>query len=130
MTGLNDDDHTLFLKALWRGTRDRHTRSKNQVPRLLVDIEYTKPFHFGDFVNCVELNPGEKNGCNLDEEAYRSIDDFTVDLTRFYEKVKSKKEAIKSIKFASNGLITFEQFKQALDIDLKNKVCEISDIDF
>ena len=49
-TGLTDPDHGLFLKALWRGTRDRHTRSKNQVPRLLIDIEYNKPFHFGDLI--------------------------------------------------------------------------------
>lgn len=129
-TGLTDEDHALFLKALWRGTRDRHTRSKNQVPRLLVDIEYAKPFHFGDLVNCAELKAVERNGKILDEEAYRSIDDFTVDLTKFYEKVKSKKEAINSIKFASNGLVNLDEFKQGLHDDLKNKVVEITDIDF
>lgn len=61
-TGLTDADQELFLQALWRGTRDRHTRSKNQVPRLLIDIEYNKPFHFGDLVNSVKLNPVEDNG--------------------------------------------------------------------
>ncbi|MFQ5963434.1 MAG: type I CRISPR-associated protein Cas7 [Candidatus Scalinduaceae bacterium] len=129
-TGLADIDHELFLKALWRGTRDRHTRSKNQVPRLLIDIEYNKPFHFGDLVNSVKLNPVERSGKLLDEEAYRSIDDFTMDLTKFYEKINSKNEAIKSIKFASNGLITLDELKNKLNNDLKDKVCEISGIDF
>lgn len=130
-TGLTDADHEFFLKALWRGTRDRHTRSKNQVPRLLIDIEYKKPFHFGDLVNSIKLNPVERNGKPLDEEAYRSIDDFTLDLTSFYQKIKSKKEIIKSIKFVSNGMLELEKFKQGLeDPNLQSNVCEISDIDF
>lgn len=129
-TGLHNDDHNLFLRALWRGTRDRHTRSKNQVPRVLIDIEYNKPFHFGDLVNSIKLMPVKRDGKNIEEEAYRSIEDFTLDLSKFYETVKSKTDAIKSIKFASNGLITLEKFKEGLDNSLKNKVCELSNIDF
>ncbi len=129
-TGLSDTDHESFLKTLWRGTRDRHTRSKNQVPRLLIDIEYNKPFHFGDLTNSIKLNPVERNGKLLDEEAYRSIDDFTLDLACFYEKVNTREAIINSIKFASNGLITMEQFKQGLHNNLKNKVTEVTDIDF
>lgn len=129
-TGLTEENHDLFLKALWRGTRDRHTRSKNQVPRLLINIEYNKPFHFGDLVNSTELKPVERNGKPIEEEAYRSIDDFTLDLTKFYKKVETRKEAIKSIKFVSNDLLTFEQFEQGLDEGLKGKVTEIKDIDF
>lgn len=129
-TGLTDTDHELFLKALWRGTRDRHTRSKNQVPRLLIDIEYNKPFHFGDLVNSVNLNPVERNEKLVDEEAYRGIDDFTLDLTKLYEKVKSKKEVIKSVKFASNSVLKFESFKERLPEELKNKITEIANIDF
>jgi CRISPR-associated protein Cas7/Csh2 subtype I-B len=129
-TGITNDDHELFLKALWRGTRDRHTRSKNQVPRLLIDIEYNRPFHFGDFVNSVGLKPVKKDGKLFEEEFYRSIDDFTLDLTRFYEKTESKNKAIESIEFASNGLIAFEQFKQGLHDDLKEKSTELTDIDF
>lgn len=129
-TGLSDTDHELFLKALWRGTRDRHTRSKNQVPRLLIDIEYNKPFHFGDLVNSVKLNSVERNGKPIEEEAYRSIDDFRPDLTCFYEKVNIREALINSIRFASNGLITAEQFKQGLHNNLKEKVTEVTDIDF
>lgn len=135
-TGLSDADHEMFLKALWRGTRDRHTRSKNQVPRLLIDIEYNKPFHFGDLINSIRLNPVERNGKPLDEEAYRGIDDFMLDLTCFYKKVNTKAEIIKSIKFASYGLITVEEFKKGLDNTLKNKVIEnnkvteVRDIDY
>ncbi|GAB6183800.1 type I-B CRISPR-associated protein Cas7/Csh2 [Thermodesulfovibrio hydrogeniphilus] len=129
-TGLTDEDHELFLKALWRGTRDRHTRSKNQVPRLLIDIEYNKPFHFGDLVNTLKLIPVERDGKPLDEEAYRSINDFKLDLKQFYEKLNKRKEIIKTIKFASNELCSLEEFKQGFDNGLKEKVCEILDIDY
>jgi len=131
-TGLADADHELFLKALWRGTRDRHTRSKNQVPRLLIDIEYNKPFHFGDLVTAITLKPVERNGKPVDEEAYRSIDDFSLDLTKFCQKANSKEAAINSIKFVSNGLLELEQFKNknGLSNGLKNKVTEITDINF
>ena len=127
-TGLTDNEHNLFLKALWRGTRDRHTRSKNQVPRLLINITYKKPFHFGDLVDLIQLNPIEKNGKKLEEEAYREIQDFTVDLTKFYNKLNSKKEAISSIKFVSNDLIKFEDFKKGIENNFN--ATEIKDIDF
>ncbi len=129
-TGLTVEDHKLFLKALWRGTRDRHTRSKNQVPRLLIDIEYNKPFHFGDLVSTVKLQPVERNSKSVNEEAYRSIDDFTLDLARFYEKVNAREAIINSIRFASNGLMTVAQFKEGLHNNLKDKVTEVTDIDF
>src|SRR3989344_1409761 len=129
-TGLTDTDHESFLKAIWRGTRDRHTRSKNQVPRLLIDIAYNKPFHFGDLVNSAKLKPLERDGKLIVEEAYRSIDDFTLDLKCFYDKVNAREAIINPIKFASNGLITAEQFKQGLHNNLKDKVTEITDIDF
>lgn len=130
-TGLTNDDHKLFLRAFWRGTRDRHTRSKNQLPRLLIDIEYNKPFHFGDLVNSVGLKPVERNGKPVEEEAYRSIDDFTLDLTKFYEKVNSRKDAIQSIQFASNGLIKWKDFRALLvDEQLQRKATQVEDIDF
>lgn len=129
-TGLSDPDHELFLKALWRGTRDRHTRSKNQVPRLMIDIKYAKPFHFGDLINSVKLEPVTKDGRTIEEEVFESIDDFTLDLTKFYQKIDAKKEAIKSIRFASNGLVTFEEFLNKLPDKFKETVSEITDIDF
>lgn len=130
-TGLSDADHNLFLKALWRGTRDRHTRSKNQVPRLLIDIEYNMPFHFGDLVNCVTLTPVERDGKPLEEEAYRSINDFFLDLNRLYERIKLRKEIIRSIKFASNGLISEVDFKKGCNgHELESKIAIIADIDY
>ncbi len=131
-TGLTIKDHDLFLKALWRGTRDRHTRSKNQVPRLLIDIEYNKPFHFGDLVSpdSIKLIPkiDEKTDKAIEDESYRSIDNFTLDLTGFFKKIELKKNSVNSIKFASYGLITLAKFKEGLP-ELNNKISELVDID-
>lgn len=133
-TCLTTTDHDLFLKTLWRGTRDRHTRSKNQVPRLLIDIEYNKPFHFGDLVspNSIKLKPkiDEKTGKAIEDESYRSIEDFSLDLTGFFQKIDSKKESVESIKFASYGLISLDNFKKGLPKELESKIGELTDIDF
>lgn len=133
-TGLTTKDHDLFLKALWRGTRDRHTRSKNQVPRLLIDIEYNKPFHFGDLISpdSIKLKPkiDGTSGKPIDEESYRSLDNFAIDLTGFLGKINSKEEFVSSIRFASYGLMTLTTFKNGLSENLKNKICELTDIDF
>lgn len=133
-TGLTTTDHNLFLKTLWRGTRERHTRSKNQVPRLLIDIEYNKPFHFGDLVspNSIKLIPkiDKKTEKAIEDESYRSIDDFTLDLTGFFKKIASKKESVASIKFASYELISLDNFKKGLPKELESKIGELTDIDF
>ncbi|MDY9925984.1 CRISPR-associated protein [Methanosarcina sp.] len=130
-TGLTEDDQYLFLKAIWRGTRERHTRSKNQVPRLLVDIEYNRPFHFGDLVNNIKLIPkiNVKNGKPIEEESYRSIEDFNIDLTSFFQKINSKKDIINNIKFVSYDLISLKDFKEKLDAELADKVTEVNDLD-
>lgn len=129
-TGLTDEDQQLFLKALWRGTRERHTRSKNGVPRLLIDIEYTKPFHFGDLINAVGLDPKTKNGRPIEEEQYRSIEDFDLNITALTKKLEKHQSIIRKIRFAGNGLIDLETFKAKLPNGLKSKVEEIQDIDY
>ena len=125
-TGLSVADHDLFLKALWRGTRERHTRSKNGVPRLLIDIEYNKPFHFGDLINSVKLDVKD----DKQEEEYRSIKDFQLNLSEFYQKLEKKKDAVEKIRFADNGLISLENFQNRLPKGLRNKVEEIPNIDY
>lgn len=129
-TGLTDEDHGLFLKALWRGTRERHTRSKNGVPRLLIDIEYTKPFHFGDLINAVSLDPRVKNGKPIEEEQYRGIEDFDLNISKLTEKLKNHYSIVEKIRFGGNGLIDLKTFKDKLVDDLKGKVEEIRDIDY
>jgi CRISPR-associated protein Csh2 len=129
-TGLTNQDHELFLKSLWRGTRDRHTRSKNAVPRLLIDIEYSKPFHCGDLISTVELEPAERDGKKLEQEQFRDVKDFTVRLQSLYAKLNKHKEIIAKIQFANNDLLPFDSFKQGLGNDWDEKIKEIPSIDY
>lgn len=129
-TGLTDEDHELFLKALWRGMRERHTRSKNAVPRLLIDIEYSKPFHCGDLLSTVELEPVERDGKKLEEEQFRELKDFSLKLDKLYAKLKKHKAIIEKIRFASNDLLDKESFKEGLETELRTKVHEFVDIDY
>lgn len=107
-TGLTDQDHEMFLKSLWRGTRERHTRSKNAIPRLLIDIEYSKPFHCGDLISMIELEPVERDGKKLEEEQLRDVRDFSLKLDKLYAKLKKHKAIIKKIRFASSDLRVHE----------------------
>lgn len=129
-TGLTDDDHEAFLKALWRGTRERHTRSKNAVPRLLIDIEYSKPFHCGDLISTVELEPTERDGKKLEEEQFRDAKDFALKLNKLYSKLNKHKAIIEKIRLASNDLFKMESFKEGLESELHSKVQEFVGIDY
>lgn len=129
-TGLTDTDHEAFLRALWRGTRERHTRSKNAVPRLLVDIEYSKPFHCGDLVSTIELESVERDGKKLDEEQFRDVRDFSLKLDKLYAKLNKHKAIIETIRFVSNDLLKMESFEEGLESELQAKVQEFVGIDY
>ena len=142
-TGLTDEDHDLFLKSLWRGTRERHTRSKNAVPRLLIDIEYSKPFHCGDLISTVELEPLGRDGKKLEEEQFRDVRDFSLKLDKLYAKLKKHEAIIKKIRFASNDLLVrspdqekndylliIDVFKNGLGDGSQDKVEGFENIDY
>ena len=129
-TGLTDENHKLFLEALWRGVRERHTRSKNAVPRLMIDIEYSKPFHCGDLISTIELEPVERDGKRLEEEQFRDARDFSLKLDKLYAKLNKHKAIIETIRFVSNDLLKMESFKKSLEDELQTKVQEFVGMDY
>ncbi len=112
------------------GHRERHTRSKNAVPRLLIDIEYSKPFHCGDLISTVELEPTEREGKKLEEEQFRDAKDFLLKLNKLYAKLNKHKAIIEKIRFAGNDLLKMESFKEGLESGLQSKVQELVGIDY
>lgn len=129
-TGLTDQDHELFLKSLWRGTRERHTRSKNAVPRLLIDIEYSKPFHCGDLISTVELEPAKQDERKLEEEQFRDVKDFSLKLDKLYAKLKKHQAVINKIRFSGNDLLAIDVFKKGLGDGFQGRVEGFENIDY
>ena len=85
-TGLTEDDIKAMFKALWESVNNANTRTKsNQNSFLLLQLVYAEPTKKLYGVDRVlRLEPREKR-----EEQIRSSDDYTLDLSRLKEAVKS-----------------------------------------
>jgi CRISPR-associated protein Csh2 len=127
-TQLQDKDVEFLMKAMWYGTRDLITRSKfSQNPRMLIRIEYNdNTGQIGELNRLISL----ENTGNLFEE-YRSIKDFSVNVTNLISKIKDNKEYIDKVYLAydSNLNITITDanvstFKKDIESILGNEKVE------
>ena len=84
-TGMTDDDETLFLEALWFGTKHLHSRSKlGHMPRLLMKINYGHPSSFiGELQRHIELRTDLSS-----EKEIRSVSDYTVAIDSLIAQVR------------------------------------------
>ncbi len=93
-TGFNEEDATKVIDALWYGTKNLITRSKmGQTPRLMLVITYKDDSFAGDLNNSVDF-VGTK-----DDEAIRSINDYTIDFTRLKAKLARYADSIKKVEY-------------------------------
>ncbi|MGC9140532.1 type I-B CRISPR-associated protein Cas7/Csh2 [Athalassotoga sp.] len=109
-TKLTEDDVEEFFKALWFGTKDLITRSKmEQLPRLLVQIEYNDDTHNGGLDAFISLKT-EKS-----ENEIRSILDYTLDLTKLFDLIKRNAKRIPRVRYLSSDELkitpTFENLE-------------------
>jgi len=96
-TKLTTQDVEEFLKALWFGTKDLITRSKmEQLPRLLVQIEYNDDTHNGGLDAFVSLKTDKP------ENEIRSVFDYTLDLTKLLDLIKRNSNRISKVRYFSS----------------------------
>ena len=97
-TGLNEEDLTIFRKAIWESIPASPTRSKvNQYPKLYVEIIYNEGIsngQFGDLRNLVKTTT--KDG--LTEKQVRKFSDLSVDLSKLKSLIEEHKGKDKLIK--------------------------------
>jgi len=81
LTKLTNEDLELLKKAIWEGTKNLITRSKNQMPRLLIEVIYKEGInsHIGELHRYIKIE-SEK----ADEEL-RSTDDFILNIDKLLE---------------------------------------------
>jgi CRISPR-associated protein Csh2 len=97
---MSDADYELLLQALWFGVRSNaNTRTKvGQVPHLLLSIEYQpgEEFQFGRLHDYIKLNATT----GKEEKAWSSPEDYQVDLSMLYSRIKMREEKILKIRYA------------------------------
>lgn len=120
-TNLLEEDVNLLDKALLEAIPQMaSTRSKiGQKPRLLLRIEYSKPYFLGDLRNKVKIDK---------EEGLRDITDYELDITNLKELLEQNKDRIDKVhvfqdpELRIKGGKLFEQLKEVLG----NKVLELT----
>lgn len=101
-TNFSQEDAQKIIKALWNGTKNLTTRSKmGQLPRFMLIITYKDDTFAGDLNNSISLIS------NKDDEAIRSIDDYTIDFSKLKAKLQRYKNSIQKIEYMSD--FDFEQ---------------------
>lgn len=93
-TGFREEDANKVMNALWFGTKNLITRSKmGQTPRLMLIITYKDDTFAGDLNNSIDF-VGTK-----DDEAIRSINDYTINFERLKAKLKRYENSIEKVEY-------------------------------
>ncbi len=91
-TGMSREDLRLLYKGLWDGTKNLISRSKfGQKPLLLLAVTFKDSFYLGGLRQKVKLNS------EINEEAIRSLNDYSLDLTELIESLGKVADKIESI---------------------------------
>lgn len=104
---MTDQDYELLLQSMWYGVRSAaNTRTKRgQVPRLLISLVYQpgNEFQFGnltDYVQLVSKDPTKQ------ELTWFSPNDYTLDLSRFVQRVQEQAKRLQRIEYCISPDVT------------------------
>lgn len=128
-TNMSEDDISLLMEGIWNGTKNLISRSKfGQVPRLLLQIEYSKENYFiGDLNNKISLTHELDNDKQL-----RSINDLKVDVSTLVKAIEENKENISKINYKFDNEVSFEEYGDSKELLSKFEQLgiEVSEIEF
>ena len=128
-TNMSDEDIPLLMEGIWKGTKNLISRSKfGQVPRILLQIEYSKEnFFIGDLNNKVSLTHDLDN-----DKQIRSINDFNVELSLLISSIEENKDNISKIYYKFDNQVSFEGYSDSRELLSKFEELgiEVSEIEF
>lgn len=104
-TGLTQTDINLFLEGLWFGTLNLNTGSKNQVPKLLLKVDYnSEKFNIGMLERYLIGNLKLNNRVDKEEDI-RSSKDFHLVIDDLVSVLVNRKDQISKITVVDDGEI-------------------------
>jgi len=102
-TQLSENDVNLLLEAMWEGTKSLISRSKfGHIPRLLIKVDYKDNYYIGELHKYIKIE-SEK-----EDEAIRSINDFTFDLGGLQSVLKDNKDKIDKIHYKIDNTLQLD----------------------
>jgi CRISPR-associated protein Csh2 len=98
---VTDDDLKAFVNAFIYGLINYRSTSKNQMPRLLVEVIYKKHLVDGEF-NYIDVS------YKCDDLDLRDISQFSFDFTRLKEYSESKKDVIEKVNLYKHNSVKLD----------------------
>ena len=106
-TGLSEEDVSLLLEGLWKGTESLISRSKmGHQPLCLVRVRYRNGRRLGDLAGRLTL-VSEK-----DDTAIRSVEEYQVDVTRLLNGLEGVKDDILALEVTQDNRLRFRDEEQ------------------
>ncbi len=104
-TNLTDEDVSLLFEALWFGTKELRTTSKNQKPLLLVNIEYKSGFFVGDLSSYLKFINNE----DMEFSQVENVNDYSIDTSNLNKVLKKHKDKITSIQVKKDDRLSLSE---------------------
>ncbi len=104
-TKLSEDDVSLLLEGLWKGTESLISRSKmGHQPLLLLVINYANGRRLGDLSGRISLT-SEK-----EDIAIRSIDDYEINIAKLLDGLSELKDDIEGLEIVQDSRLTLRDW--------------------
>lgn len=99
---LKDEDISLLLEGLWKGTESLISRSKmGHQPLMLMRVVYKDGYRIGDFAGRIKLTSKK------DDIQIRAVDDYRIDVTALLNAIASAKDKIELIEVKQDDRLKF-----------------------
>lgn len=125
-TGATDEDIEKFIDALWEGTNNLITRSKNEhKSRFLMEIKYKEGFNskIGGLDEKVLLLDNEGKKMDADrQKAIRSLQEVSLDISSLLSAIEAKKDYISQIRVITDGelkILQNEELKGLCEFEVR-----------
>jgi CRISPR-associated protein Csh2 len=106
---VSEDDLSAFTKSLINGLINYRSTSKNQMPRLLVEVIYKKQRIDGE-LNYVDVN------YDIPDNELRDVSQVDINLEKLVNYYHSKKSDIEKVRIYMHGSITIENLDKDFEI--------------
>ena len=106
---VSDEDLSEFTKALINGLINYRSTSKNQMPRLLVEVVYKKQRIDGE-LNYVDVN------FDTEAEEVREISQVTLNLEKLCKYYECKKDSIDTIRIFKHGSVRVDNLMDDFEV--------------
>lgn len=106
---VTEEDLENFKEILLSGIRNYKSTSKNQMPRLLVEVVYNTNYIDGE-LDYVSAN------CNNEDLSIRGIDEFVFDFSNLVKYVELHKNIVKAVNVYAHSKVVMENLSETFKV--------------